>query len=59
MNLERNNKMKKKKLKKKYFNKGARATEKQILKYLNSKDFRKTIKESLCDKCPYCKRLEI
>ena len=51
--------MKKKKLKKKYFNKGARATEKQILKYLNSKDFRKTIKESLCDKCPYCKRLEI
>ena len=51
--------MKKKKLKKKYFNKGIKATEKQVLKYLNGKDFRKTIKESLCDKCPYYKKLKI
>ena len=51
--------MKKKKLKKKYFNKGVRAAEKQVLKYLNSKEFSKIIKESLCDKCPYYKKLKI
>lgn len=51
--------MKKKKLKKKYFSKGVKATEKLVLKYLNSKDFKKTIKESLCDECPYYKRFKI
>ena len=54
MNLERRNR-----IKKKYFNKGVRAAEKQVLKYLNSKEFSKTIKESLCDKCPYHKQLKI
>ena len=48
--------MKKKKLKKKYFNKGVKTAKKQVLKYLHSEEYYKILfneLENICSKCPY------